>query len=118
MKTLRNIFRNLYAFRAVYETDGISEITGPDGVTWSLWDIEELRRIAVETDLLPPRARQAIELFLVMNMSESDVAEMMSLKASNPIGMYATAGLVRLLERIDQGLIFDPWADNSKAEIS
>jgi len=116
VETLRSFFRNLYAFRAVYETDGVSEITDPDGVTWSLWDLEELYRVAVHTDLLPKRARQAIELFLVLNMKEADVAEQMNIKASNPIGMYATSGIVKLLAEIDRGTVVNPWLDESREE--
>ena len=112
IQELRSLFRNLHAFRAAYETDGISQITGPDGVVWVLWDLEELYRVAVHTDLLPLRQRQAIEMFLVLNMSEADVAEKMDIKASNPVGMYGTSGLVRLLAEIDKGTVINPWADS------
>jgi hypothetical protein len=109
IQTLRNIFRNLHAFRAVYETDGVSEITDPDGIAWSLWDLEDLYHIAVKTPLLPLRQRQAIELFLVLNMPEDRVAEVMQIKISNPVGMYATSGLTHLLREMDAGKIPNPW---------
>lgn len=111
VQTLRSLFRNLHAFRAVYETECVSEITGPDGIVWSLWDLEELYRVAVKTDLLPHRQRQAIEMFLVLNMSEADVAKAMNIKVSNPIGMYASSGLVTLLQEIDEGKVVNPWAE-------
>lgn len=109
VQVLRQLFRNLHAFRALNETDGIFELRDPDGITWSLWDLEELYRIAVHTDLLPLRQRQAIELFLVLNMPEDKVAETLGIKKSNPVGMYATSGVVRLLKEIDAGNIINPW---------
>ena len=114
VQTLRNLFRNLHAFKAVYETDGVSQITDPEGVVWVLWDLEELYRVAVKTDILPVRQRQAIEMFLVLNMSEADVAQVMGIRASNPIGMYATSGLVHLLSEIDAGRVLNPWIDSSR----
>ena len=114
IQVLRNIFRNLHAFRAVYEDTGVSEITDPDGVAWSLWDVEELYEIAVKSPLLPLRQRQAIELFLVLNMPEDRVAEVMQIKVSNPVGMYATSGLTHLLREMDAGKILNPWIDNSR----
>jgi hypothetical protein len=118
VNTLRNLFRNLHQFRAVYETDGVSEIVDPDGTVWTLWDLEELYRVAVYSSILPLRQRQAIEMFLVLNMSEADVARVMSIKASNPVGMYATSGIVRLLVEIDAGRVVNPWADdNLKASV-
>jgi hypothetical protein len=116
IQRLRDLFRNLHAFRAVYETDGVSEITDPDGIRWSLWDLEELYHIAVKTALLPFRQRQAIELFLVLNMSEEDVARAMGIRPTNPIGMYGTSGLTHLLAEMDAGNIINPWADNSMQE--
>jgi hypothetical protein len=112
VQELRSLLRHLHAFRACYETDGVSEITGPNGVVWSLWDLEEIYRVAVKTDLLPFRQRQAIEMFLVLNMSEADVALAMNIRASNPIGMYATSGLVHLLQQMDDGLIMNPWLES------
>jgi DNA-directed RNA polymerase specialized sigma24 family protein len=117
VQTLRSLLRHLHAFRACYETDGVSELKGPDGVIWSLWDLEKLYRTAVQTDLLPFRQRQAIEMFLVLNMSEADVAERMGIKQSNPVGMYATSGLVHLLSEMDQGNVINPWID-SDAKVS
>lgn len=110
VQTLRQLFRNLHAFRAIYETDNVEEIKDPDGITWSLWDLEELYRVSVKTDLLPMRQRQAIELFLVLNMPEDKVAELLGIKKSNPCGMYATSGLVRLLKEMDSGNVVNPWS--------
>lgn len=109
IQELRSLFRNLHAFRALYETDGISEVTGPGGHSWSLWDLEHLYTIAVKTDLLPLRQRQAIEMCLVMNMPEDEVSEHMHILKSNPVSMYATSGLHHLLREIDAGHLFNPW---------
>lgn len=106
---LRMIFRNLHAFRSEYEASGLQEITGPDGVTWSLWDLEKLYNVAVKTNLLPLRQRQSIELFLVLNLPESEVAIRMGILPSNPVGMYASSGLVKLLREMDTGNIPSPW---------
>ncbi len=114
IQVLRNIFRNYHAFMALYEDSLISEITAPDGTTFSLWDIKELYRIAVDTTLLPFRQRQAIELFLVLNMSEADVAVSMGIKCSNPTGMYASSGLVHLLSEIDAGNVINPWLNDKE----
>jgi hypothetical protein len=54
---------------------------------------------------LPDRQRQAIELFLILNKPEDEVALSMGLAPTNPIGMYATAGLTRLLRMIDEGML-------------
>jgi hypothetical protein len=111
VQTLRSLFRNLHAFRACYETDGVAEIVDPDGISWTIWDLEKLYHVAVRSDLLPVRQRQAIEMFLVLNMSEADVAQVMKIKASNPVGMYATSGLIHLLAEIDAGKVMNPWLD-------
>jgi DNA-directed RNA polymerase specialized sigma24 family protein len=113
IQILRNIFRNLHAFRAAYEDSGVSEIVDPEGIRWSLWDLNTLYDIAVNTTLLPLRQRQAIELFLVLNLPEDKVAEIMGIKISNPVGMYATSGLTHLLREMDAGKIINPWEDDS-----
>lgn len=98
--TLRELFRNLQAFRTAYETDGLDTITGPDGVVHCLWDIEYLYD---QIHRLSPRQRQAIELCLVANRKEVEVAKMMGLSPTNPVAMYATLGLKKLVEMIDTG---------------
>jgi len=96
---LRSLFRNLSAFRSIYESEGVDVIQSPNGDEWCLWDVEYLYQVAIER--LPLRQSQAIQLFLFDNLRESDVAGMMGLKPSNPIGMYATSGLERLLTWIN-----------------
>jgi hypothetical protein len=94
--TLRMLFRNLLAFRALYEDCGIDEITSPDGVTFSLWDLERLYDCVPQ---LPVRQAQAIEWCLVRGEREKDVAVRMGLKPNNPVAMYATLGLQKLIEQ-------------------
>lgn len=98
--TLRELFRNLQAFWALYETEGIDEVESPDGETYCLFDVlylyKEIRR-------LPPRQRQAIELCLVQNMKESDAAQVMGVSATNPVAMYATSGLEKLIAMVRDG---------------
>lgn len=101
VEILRAMLRNLLAFRALYETEGKDILTGPDGTEWSLWDLEHLYEAAIRD--LPRRQSQAIQLFLVYNMREADVAEAMGLSRTNPIGMYATSGIERVLEWVQEG---------------
>jgi hypothetical protein len=98
---LRELFRNLEAFRTVYESTGVQEVTSDDGATWSLWDLEYLYRKAME--LLTPRQSQAIDLYLVRNIREKDAARMMGVSETNPVAMYATLGLRRLLDLMESG---------------
>lgn len=94
------MFRNLQAFRAACESDGIDTITGPDGQSYCLFDIEYLYS---EIHRLSPRQRQAIELCLVANLKEVEVAKMMGLSPTNPVAMYATLGLRKLCDMIEAG---------------
>lgn len=98
---LRELFRNLQAFHAVFETDGIDTIIGPDGTEWCLWDLEYLYREGLP--MLPPRQRQAIELCLIHNVKESDAAVRMGVSPTNPVAMYATSGLQKLIGLIESG---------------
>lgn len=97
---LREIFRNLTAFRSTYEAHGIDEVHGPSGLTINLHDIEYLYS---QLHRLPFRQAQAIELFLVQGHREVEVAKHMGVSPTNPIGMYATSGLSRLLQFIAAG---------------
>jgi len=92
---LRSLFRNLLAFRALYQDQGIDEITGPGGVVFSLWDLEALYE---KVPSLPPRQAQAIEWCLVRGEREEDVAVKMGLRPTNPVAVYATLGLQKLVK--------------------
>lgn len=97
---LRELIRNLQGFQALRETYNITEITGPHGVTYSIFDIEYLYDCRT---MLSTRQRQAIELFLYQNIKERQVAQMMQVADTNPIAMYATQGLRRLCLMIETG---------------
>lgn len=114
VNSLRLLFRSLHTFRAHNESDGIQEIMAPNGVIWNLYDIEYLYAIAMrrptgnrdydrDHPTLPLRQQQAIELFLVLNMPEDEAALTMGLSKTNPVGMYATSGLTKLLKFLDEG---------------
>jgi DNA-directed RNA polymerase specialized sigma24 family protein len=95
------MFRNLVAFRSLYESEGLEVITAPDGTEWSLWDLEYLYE---ESQLrLPPQQRKAIELCLVRNVKESEAAVMMGVSATNPVAKYATEGLRKMIQFIESG---------------
>lgn len=98
---LRDLFRFLSDFRAAYEATGLDEITTPYGSTWTLWDLEYLLRVADRR--LTQRQRQAITLCLVHGMREKDAAVAMGVSVTNPVMMYATLGLQRLLDMVDSG---------------
>lgn len=97
---LRELLRNLQAFQALREEHNITEITGPDGTIYSIFDIEYLYDSRTR---LSPRQKQAIELFLYENIRERDVARMMGVAETNPIAIYATQGLIRLCEMARSG---------------
>lgn len=114
VNSLRLLFRNLEAMRSLHESEGVFEITAPNGSVWSLWDVEYLYEQAMRrptgnkaydraNPTLPLRQQQAIHLFLVMGMPEDAAAQVMGLSPTNPIGMYATSGLTRLLKFLDEG---------------
>jgi hypothetical protein len=98
--TLREFFRQLQQWRSIYESDGVDTIRGPGGEEYCLWDIDYL-----ESQLyrLPKRQREAIILYLIDNMREADAAVAMGVSATNPIGIYATVGLGKLIDMINNG---------------
>lgn len=97
---LRELFRHLNAFRAVYEDTGLEVITTPQGTQWSLWDLEYLHS---QLHRLTLRQRQAIVLCLEHNVLEKQAAVLMGVSSTNPVMMYATLGLQRLLDMVDTG---------------
>ena len=102
VSVLRELFRNLEAFRAFYETEQQDTITSSDGQTYCLWDVEYLYS---QIYRLSPRQREAIELCLLHNVKEKDAAIKMGVSPTNPVMMYATDGLVRICAMIESGEI-------------
>lgn len=98
---LRELFRYLQDFRAVYETTGLEQIRTPYGNEWSIWDLEYLYQASQL--YLTSRQKQAISLCLVHNMREKDAARAMGVSLTNPVMMYATLGIRRLLDMIASG---------------
>lgn len=100
---LRELFRHLQEFRAVYQETGVDEIVTPYGRRWTLWDLEYL--LTMSDKYLTHRQRQVITLCLVHNMREKEAAEVMGVSRTNPVMMYATLGLRRLLDLVDSGML-------------
>jgi hypothetical protein len=116
VNAVRILLRNLQLFRSLHESGGVDEITAHNGTSWSLWDIEYLYEQAMRRPTgnrsydrlhptLPLRQQQAIQLFLVMGFPEDRAAQIMGLSPTNPVGMYATSGITRLLQLMDGGQI-------------
>lgn len=99
--TLRELFRNIVAFRSLYESEGVEVLTDPNGMQWSLWDLEYLYEQSQAR--LPQQQRLAIELCLVHNVKESEAAVLMGVSATNPVAMYATLGLEKMVRYIEAG---------------
>ena len=86
-------------FRAYYEDTGRSEIQTAVGEV-SLLDLEYLLDEA--SHRLSPRQYQAIQLCLIGQMREQDAAVIMGIAPSNPVAMYATDGLRRLVAMVER----------------
>ena len=101
---LRVIFRGLVVWRDLFDRYGsdLQTVIDESGIEWDLMEVELLYRVSQER--LTTRQAQAIRYFLLGNMREEDVAVAMGIKPSNPIGLYATEGLRRLVEMVDQRL--------------
>jgi hypothetical protein len=97
---LRELFRSLVALRATYEETGLEEVVSAAGNVWCLWDLEYLLQA---TRRLSKPQQRAITLCLVHNMREKDAAVAMGVSVTNPVMMYATLGLQRLLDMIEAG---------------
>jgi hypothetical protein len=105
--------RNLQLWRSLYEADEVGTvITGPDQREYCLHDIEYIYacRLVQRHDrygrlsyVLSDRQRQAIELFLYDGVSERDCSLMMGIAETNPIGLYATEGLKKIVTMIQEG---------------
>jgi hypothetical protein len=92
---MRGLVRGLQQWRSSLEAMEVAEtIADPTGRTWCLWDVE---RFYAYRRQLPERMQTAIELMLYQGMFERDVARSMGISESNPVGVYVTVGLVRLL---------------------
>lgn len=103
VRVMRELFRNLQKWNALYETAGTENLTGPDGTEYCIHDIVRLYQQGVPR--LSPRQRQAIHLCLIEGRPEREVARMMGVSESNPVASYATQGMMRLNQMIAAGEI-------------
>lgn len=101
VRTMRELFRNLQAWNSLYESNGLDTIKGPDGEEYCLHDVVHLYEHAVPR--LSERQKQAIELFLIQNRPEREVARLMGVSENNPVASYATQGMVRINAMIESG---------------
>lgn len=93
-RVLRELFRHLQEFEALFQAEGIDSLTGPDGTVYSLFDLRRLYDMRVI--LLPRQRARAIEMFLYEDMREQDAAVAMGLSPDTPVAIYATQGLKQL----------------------
>lgn len=100
--TLRRLFRNLQAWEELYLQIGLDTVSFRDK-SYHLGDIQYLYRCRT---LLTPRQRQAIELCLYEDMREVDVSQVMGVSPTNPVAMYATNGLRKLVSLSESGEIY------------
>lgn len=96
---LREAFRNIQQWRVLYEETGIDTLTF-DNDELSLWDIEYL---IAQLWRLPLRQGQSIQSCLIDNLTERGAAIAMGCDPENPVAVYATNGIVKLLALIEAG---------------
>ena len=102
MSVLRELFRNLQAFRSYVEAGGSEDLIW-HGHEYSYWDLERIYLYSQAT--LPRRQHQAIFLCLYQNVLEKKAAEIMGVSPTNPVAMYATKGLEKLISDLRAGRI-------------
>ncbi len=114
VRTLRELFRHLQNWQALYETEGTDTIKAPDGQEYCLQDIQHLYELSQGdrmdssgqlVPVLSGRQAQAIRMFLFENRRERDVARLMGVSETNPVASYATQGMVRLNELLTSGVL-------------
>lgn len=99
---LREVLRNYQSWRSLFEAREVEDTITDDGVSISLWDVEYL---IANLRVLPPRQRQAIQFCLIENMREQDAAVRMGVSPTNPVSMYATSGLTKLVALVRVGAL-------------
>jgi predicted DNA-binding protein (UPF0251 family) len=101
---LRELIRHLQGFEALFQTEGIDTVTGPDGTEYSVIDLRRIYDIRYE--LLSPQRARAIEMFLYEDMREQDAALAMGLSRETPVAIYATQGLKQLAAAWTDGTVW------------
>jgi hypothetical protein len=102
VSVLRELFRNLQAFRSHVEAGGSEDLIWK-GYEFNYWDLERIYIYSQAT--LPRRQHQAIFLCLYQNVLEKRAAEIMGVSPTNPVAMYATKGLEKLISDLRAGRI-------------
>ena len=103
-RVLREFIRHLQEFEALFQTEGIDSLNGPDGASYSIFDLRRLYDIRHE--LLSPQRARAIEYFLYADMREQDAALAMGLSRETPVAIYATQGLKQLAAAWTDGILW------------
>lgn len=99
----RELIRNLQHWRALYEADEAPDVlTAGDDVEYCLWDVE---KFYAARSSLPERQQMTIQMNLYEDRSEKDCAKAMGIGLNNPVAMYGTVGLTRLLAKAVSGEI-------------
>jgi hypothetical protein len=88
------MLRNLQFFYALYISDGIDAITGPDGDIYSIFDLMDL--FGKRAVLLTPQRAKAVELVFYRDMTEREAALAMGLAPNAPVSAYASQGARQL----------------------
>jgi len=98
----RELIRNLQSWRSLFEALEVPDILRSEttGREVSLWDIEYFYE---QRSRLPEQMRVAIELCLYENVLERDAAKRMGTSETNPVAVYATVGLTKLLRLARNG---------------
>ena len=102
VSVLREMFRNYRQWQSLWESESLDTICAPDGEEFNFLDLQVLYE---NLHRLPRRQHEAIELYLIQNMREKDAAVSMGLSPTNPIGIYASVGLMKLIDMTDRGLL-------------
>lgn len=97
----RELIRNLQSWRSLFEALEVPDVlTDPSGREVALWDIEYFYE---QRTRLPEQMRTAIELCLFENVLEREAAKRMGTSESNPVSVYATVGVTKLLRMARDG---------------
>ena len=99
---LRELLRHFQEFQVLVEDNQIDTLSW-GGQSYSFWDLQKIYEYSQK--ILPKRQKQAIRLCLIRNMKEKDAAIEMGVSITNPVAMYATKGLSKVLKDLEEGKI-------------
>lgn len=101
----RELLRNLQHWHSLFEAQEVDDVlVASNGRSYCIWDIDRLYAQRVR---LPDQMRRAIELCLYENVLEKEAAVLMGVAPTNPVSVYATVGLCRLLSMAYTGELGD-----------